>query len=32
MSVFTMLLMQAAGVTGEPRTTLWHPLDTPDQF
>jgi len=25
-------LMQAAGVTGEPRITFWHPVDTPDQF
>jgi len=25
-------LMQAAGVTSEPRISFWHPIDTPDQF
>jgi hypothetical protein len=25
-------MMQAAGVTSEPRVAFWHPLDTPDQF
>lgn len=24
-------LMQAAGVTSQPRLAFWHPLDTPDQ-